>query len=194
MLLEHLRNNLERNMLFKYIVSDVENIFSTSNKTIQYNLVKCENPKGLLLDAIRMLETDAHATKGLSIVTSISEMPPMILDKERIVQVFINLLKNAIRYSNKNSTIEIFYKFNDGQHEIKFVNYGIGIPIEDSEKIFELFSRSKNAKEVEIRGSGMGLFIVKNIMKAHGGDCVIRKHHLPTEISILLPNNISNYE
>ena len=77
-------------------------------------------------------------------------------------------------------------------HEIKFVNYGIGIPLEDSDVIFDLFSRSKNAKELYRRGSGMGLYIVKGIMKAHGGDCVIRRHHQPTEISILLPNKKLN--
>lgn len=194
MLLEQLKTNMERNMLFKYIVSDVENIFSTSNKTIQYNMAWCDNPKELLLDAIRMMERDAHATKGISIVTNISDMPPMILDKERIMQVFINLLKNAIRYSNRNSTVEVFYKFTEGQHEIKFVNYGIGIPKEDSDMIFELFSRSQNARDVDVRGSGMGLYIVKGIMKAHGGDCVIRKLDRPTEISIIFPSKHMQYE
>lgn len=194
MLLGCLKTNRDRNYLFKYIVSDVENIFSMSNKTIQYNLELCKTPKKLLLDAIRLLEMDAHASKGLSIVTNISEMPPMVLDEERIKQVFINLLKNAIRYSDKNSKIEVFYKFTDDMHEIKFVNCGIGIPIEDSETIFDLFSRSKNAQDAEPRGSGMGLYIVKTIMKAHGGDCVIRKHHQPTEISILLPNKLLGYE
>lgn len=192
MLLDSIKSNRDRNMLFKYIVCDVENIYSTINNTIQYNMVMCKNPKELLLEAIRMLEKDAHYAKGISIVTGIYDMPPMYLDKDRIMQVFINLLKNAIRYSDKNSTIEVFYKFTDGMHEIKFVNYGIGIPIEDSEVIFDLFSRSKNAKELFQRGSGMGLYIVKGIMKAHGGDCVIRRHHQPTEISILLPNKKLN--
>ena len=192
MLLDSIKSNRDRNMLFKYIVCDVENIYSTINNTIQYNMVMCKNPKELLLEAIRMLEKDAHYAKGISIVTGIYDMPPMYLDKDRIMQVFINLLKNAIRYSDKNSTIEVFYKFTDGMHEIKFVNYGIGIPLEDSDVIFDLFSRSKNAKELYRRGSGMGLYIVKGIMKAHGGDCVIRRHHQPTEISILLPNKKLN--
>ena len=187
-LIDDLKSNLDRCILFKYIVSDVENIFSTSNQTIQYNIKKCERPQELLLDVVRMMERDAHASKGIGIVTNISEMPPLYLDKERIMQVFINLLKNSIRYSYDNSNINIFYKFNDNMHEIKFVNEGIGINENESESIFELFHRGQNARKIEPRGSGMGLYIVKSIMRDHGGDCVIRKFNNPTEISLLFPN------
>ena len=187
-LIDNLKSNLDRCILFKYIISDVENIFSTSNQTIQYDIRKCEQPQDLLLDVVRMMERDAHASKGIGIVTNISEMPPLYLDKERIMQVFINLLKNSIRYSYNNSTINIFYKFNDNMHEIKFVNEGIGINENESESIFELFHRGQNARKIEPRGSGMGLYIVKGIMRAHGGDCLIRKFNNPTEISLLFPN------
>lgn len=191
MLIDNLKSNLDRCMLFKYIISDVESIFSTSNQIIQYNISRCERPQDLLIDAVRMMERDAHAAKGINIVLSVSEMPPLFLDQERIMQVYINLLKNAIRYSNLNSTIEIYYKFTDGCHEVKFVNYGIGIMESDVNRIFELFHRSQNAKEIDPRGSGMGLYIVKGIMKAHGGDCFVRKCHNPTEISIIFPNKVS---
>ena len=191
-LIEYLKANLDRNMLFKYIVYDVENIYKMTDGTITYNITRQDNPQRVLLDAVRLLEKDAHATKSLNIITSVSDMPPMFFDKERITQVFINLLKNAIRYSDRGTQVEIYYKASKDFHEIKFANYGIGIQENEVDSIFELFHRGENAKQKEPNGSGIGLFIVKEIMAAHGGDCVVRRLNYPTEISILLPTNCSN--
>lgn len=187
-LISKLRENIDRYMLFKFIINDAEFIYSSSNKEIGYKIVKQEKPQEILLNAIRLLENKAHV-KGLSIRTSISNMPPLYFDKERMMQVFINLLKNAIRYSDKYTTIEIFYKKeNDLFHEIRFSNVGIGIQKDEKETIFDLFHRGKEAKKKIIQGTGMGLYIVRDIMRAHGGDCYVRKLKDPTEFVITLPN------
>ncbi len=136
------------------------------------------------------MEKDANY-KGLSIQTNISDMPPLYFDKERMKQVFINLLKNAIRYSmpsTEHNKIDIFYKLENNVHEIRFVNYGIGVKEEEKETIFELFHRGEAAKKKYTRGTGMGLYIVRDIMRAHGGDCHVRRLHNPTEFVITLPN------
>ena len=189
-LVSKLRENIDRNMLFKYIISDTEFIYSSGGKSIDYNIVKQEKPKEILLDAVRLLEKDANY-KGLSIQTNISEMPPLYFDKERMTQVFINLLKNAIRYSTPSAdhkTIDIFYKFENNVHELRFVNYGIGIKEKEKEAIFELFHRGEAAKKKLTRGTGMGLYIVRDIMRAHGGDCYVRHLKNPTEFAITSPN------
>lgn len=116
-------------------------------------------------------------------------MPALYFDKERMMQVFLNLLKNAIRYSDQYTTIGIFYKKrDDGFHEIDFANQGIGIMEEEKETIFELFHRGEAAKQKFTRGTGMGLYIVRDIMRAHGGDCYVRRLNNPTEFVITLPN------
>ncbi len=186
-LLKKLRENIDRNMIFKYIISDTEFIYSTSKRSVKYNIVKQNHPETILLDAICLLEKEAHY-KGLEIRTNISKMPPLYFDKERMMQVFINLLKNAIRYSKEGTTIDVYYKFENNIHEIRFSNYGIGIQVGEKEAIFDLFHRGEEAKKIFIRGTGLGLFIVRDIMRAHGGDCYVRQLNNPTEFVITLPN------
>ena len=190
-LIKKLRENIDRNMIFKYIISDTEFIYSACEKNIQYNIVRQDKSQEFLLDVIRLLEKDAHY-KGLRIMAHISEMPPLYFDKERMMQVFINLLKNAIRYSDNGTTIDIYYKFEKNIHEILFTNFGIGIQEKEKEAIFELFYRGETVKKNFIRGTGLGLFIVRDIMRAHGGDCYVRRLNNPTEFVITLPNKKTN--
>lgn len=191
-LVEKIHENVNRNMLFKYIISDTEFIYSSTGRSIDYNIVKQEKPQTILLDAIRLLEKQAHA-KGLSIITFIKQMPPLYFDKERMMQVFLNLLKNAIRYADNFSEISISYhKREDGLHEIRFADFGISIQEEEKESIFELFHRGTEAIEKIPRGTGMGLYIARNIMRAHGGDCYVIQLNNPTEFVITLPNKKTN--
>jgi len=115
-------------------------------------------------------------------------------------QVFINLLKNAINYSYKDSNIFIYYyfidKYEDGfsnlkWHEIRFVNNGIGIPVNEIKDIFLLYRRGSNASKLKPSGSGIGLFLVDQIIKAHGGFCKVLRPNDPTQISIYLPEKVS---
>ena len=189
-LVTKIRENVDRNLLFKYIIDDTEFIYSsTGRRSIDYNIVKQVKPQATLLDAIRLLEKEAHESKGLTIKTYIKEMPPLFFDKERMMQVFLNLIKNAIRYADKHTEISIYYnKRNDGYHEISFADVGIAIQEEEQETIFELFHRGEDAIEKFPRGTGMGLYIVRDIMRAHGGDCYVRQFDNPTEFAITLPD------
>ena len=188
--LEQLKNNIDNCFLFQHIIIDIDLIYSSSIKDIVYKIELQNEPWKILQDVIALFRIT------VPIIPAISDMPALYMDKYRIKQVFINILKNAIRYSYSGQPIEIYYKpivENNvvKQHEIKFVNYGIGILEEDKERIFELYKRGKNAAERRVSGSGMGLYIVKEIMKAHGGDCIIRKLKDPTEISLIFPNEIN---
>ncbi len=197
--LGQLKNNIDNSFLFKHIITDIDLIYSSSIKDIVYNIELQQEPQKILKEVVAFFRTE------IPILMSVSAMPPLYMDKDKIKQVFINILKNAIKYSYKKSyrrkPIEIYYKSpkeSDSKlHEIRFVNYGIGILDEDKERIFELYKRGQNASDNSgsPSGSGMGLYIVKEIMKAHGGDCIIRKlGHSdiePTEISLVFPKNKS---
>jgi signal transduction histidine kinase len=192
-----LKNNIDNCFLFHHIITDIDLIYSSSIKDIVYKIELQKEPQKILYEVIDLFRTT------LPINPAISEMPPLYMDKYRIKQVFINILKNAIKYSFEESyrrqPIEIYYKLPEesdiGQHEIRFVNYGIGILEEDKDRIFKLYKRGKNASDNggNASGSGMGLYIVKEIMKAHDGDCIIRKlgrpdGKEPTEVSLTFPN------
>ena len=118
------------------------------------------------------------------------------LNKKRMEQERMNKIKAELNeftqdkmYADKYTEISISYnKRDDGYHEIRFADVGIGIQEEEQESIFELFHRSKEAIKKIPRGTGMGLFIVRDIMRAHGGDCYVRRLENPTEFAITLPN------
>ena len=95
------------------------------------------------------------------------------IDSNRLGTVITNILDNAIRYNTKGGSVTVSLKeIRDKGNfvRISISDTGIGIPQEDLNKIFEKFHRSQNAIQTEPNGSGLGLYIAKNIIKRLGGD------------------------
>ena len=116
------------------------------------------------------------------------EQSPILImaDELKIKQVIIILLDNAIKYSNDN--IEVFLEKNEVSAIVQVRDYGIGIPQEEIENIFERFYRVDKARSRETGGSGLGLHIAKRIMKLHKGEINIKsKEGRGTVIELLLP-------
>jgi len=97
------------------------------------------------------------------------ELPKIKVDEEKIKIVIDNLLGNAIKYSPAGSQIVISLSSNEKEMRFSVKDSGIGIPKSEQEKIFKKFFRASNAKEMATEGTGLGLFITKNIVEAHGG-------------------------
>ena len=99
-----------------------------------------------------------------------ADLPKVDADPERIRAVFQNLLENAVKYSRAGGTIEIGTRQgSDGMILLTIKDDGIGIPKEQQKNIFNRFFRASNAVKAETDGSGLGLYIVKNIVERHGG-------------------------
>jgi len=98
------------------------------------------------------------------------KLPPLKLDKEKIKLAISNFIDNAVRYTPSKGKISISLKKINGK-EIKFAvkDSGIGIPRDQQHRLFTKFFRAANAIRTETEGSGLGLFITKNIVEAHGG-------------------------
>ncbi|MEA2476024.1 MAG: two-component system, OmpR family, clock-associated histidine kinase SasA, partial [Actinomycetota bacterium] len=98
------------------------------------------------------------------------DLPLVRADRDRLRQVVINLLTNATRYSPVGTTIEISARHvvDDDQVTISVADQGIGIPEEDRERIFGKFAMLPKPSWVK-KGTGLGLFITKGIIDAHGG-------------------------
>ncbi|WP_378186426.1 ATP-binding protein [Aquimarina sp. W85] len=91
-------------------------------------------------------------------------------DRDRIGQVLINLITNAIKYAPKNQLIEIsIVQKNKDYGAISIKDYGIGISKKDLSKIFDRFYRVEGENETTFSGFGIGLFLVKEIVDRHGG-------------------------
>ncbi|NCF75457.1 MAG: hypothetical protein GWO87_03150 [Xanthomonadaceae bacterium] len=83
-------------------------------------------------------------------------------------QIFLNLIDNACKYTNKGG-VDISARKNGKYAEIIIKDTGIGVSKGDQKKIFQKFTRSKEAVIENAAGSGLGLFIVEKIIKAHYG-------------------------
>jgi signal transduction histidine kinase len=94
-------------------------------------------------------------------------------DREAMEQVMHNLLDNAVKYSGAQKRIDVEVFDSKPEVVISVRDYGIGIPKADQEKIFNRFYRAGDALTSRIRGSGIGLTIVRQIVEAHGGKVTV---------------------
>ncbi|EFH81226.1 PAS/PAC sensor signal transduction histidine kinase [Ktedonobacter racemifer DSM 44963] len=97
----------------------------------------------------------------------------LIGDKGRLEQVFTNLISNAIKYSPDAKTVEIDLDASPEMVTIRVHDHGPGIPREQRDKIFERFYRVADPNQKAIPGLGMGLYIVAEIVKRHGGTITV---------------------
>lgn len=107
--------------------------------------------------------------QGLSIAFHSSPVPMLQLDKDAIAQVIVNLLDNAVKYSNGRKDIEVSVEAVGGEARIAVRDHGIGIPAAEQKKIYEKFYRVGSTLVHDIKGSGLGLSIVMHVVKAHDG-------------------------
>ena len=125
----------------------------------------------------------------------ISDNPPRILvDKDKFHQIMTNLIENAAKYSDENTPIIV----ETGQCNscdcvpIRVINTGTEIKEEDYEKIFTKFSRIDNPLTRKVQGSGLGLFITKNLVEKMDGKISVHSKDKKTIFEVLLP--IANIE
>ncbi|MFH2018838.1 MAG: ATP-binding protein, partial [bacterium] len=97
------------------------------------------------------------------------DLPAVFGDRLQIEQALSNLLSNAINYSHTGGTIKIITKKEAGGIKISIKDNGIGIPTEEKNKIFDRFFRASNAIKIVPNGSGLGLTLVKELVKSWGG-------------------------
>ncbi len=157
------------------LVSDLDEISkleSGEQLLIQENFVIQE----LLKDVYDTLEITAAEKNIALIIKKGCEVPLSVYaDKEKIRQVFINLVENAIKYGKQNGTIESsFYKVDGRRVLVEISDDGYGIGEEHLNRIFERFYRTDIARSRKVGGSGLGLAICKHIIEAHGQNIHVR--------------------
>ena len=130
-------------------------------------------PIGEYLEELVKEFTPLAAEKGLSILYKQVRSDLILFgDKERLRQVFVNLLTNAIKYTEEG-TIEILTEEEEKSVKITIKDSGIGIPAEDLPRIFERFYRVDKVRSRAVGGTGLGLAIVKHIIEAHGSKVMV---------------------
>jgi signal transduction histidine kinase len=128
---------------------------------------------------------DANFSVGISIP---EKLPTLTIDRHAMAQVFHNLLDNAYKYSGDSRTIYIAAVQDNGSIRIGIRDYGYGIPPTEVQKIFERFYRVGDALTSRIKGSGLGLTLVKEIVDAHAGKILVDSMPgMGSTFSVLLP-------
>lgn len=118
-------------------------------------------------------------------------LPNIMIDKDGIEQVILNILSNANKYTPENGNIDINGFRDNGNVVIKIKDNGFGIAKEDQNRIFERFYRVEKGRSRELGGTGLGLSIAQEIIEAHGGRIFMESElSKGTEVSIILPCHI----
>jgi two-component system sensor histidine kinase VicK len=142
----------------------------------------------MLLDSIGKLQLLAHE-KNQRVESYIQPELPMIkADRDGMEQVILNILSNAIKYTENNGIIRVNAKKRDRFIDVSISDNGIGIPEEDVGRIFERFYRVEKGRSRDMGGTGLGLSIAKEIIEAHEGTIEITsKKNKGTVVNITLP-------
>jgi two-component system phosphate regulon sensor histidine kinase PhoR len=128
---------------------------------------------GIVRRACLLLEDKAR-NKAITIdLNNIEETLPVIADPGRLEQVLVNLLDNAIKYTQEQGSITISAADTEDMVRVSLADTGVGIPPSDLPRIFERFYRVDTARSREQGGTGLGLAIVKHIIQIHGGNIVV---------------------
>jgi signal transduction histidine kinase len=98
------------------------------------------------------------------------DIPPVNVDREAIARSLLNLVNNALKYSKDQKYIGVSLYRADSCVKLEVLDHGMGIPPAEQEKIFEKFYRCGDPLVHNIKGSGLGLSLVRHIVRAHGGD------------------------
>lgn len=115
-------------------------------------------------------------------------------DEQRMIQVFQNILGNALKFTNDQGMIQTKFQDKAGQLKITVFNTGKNIPEEDLEFIFDKFYQSKNQNLRKPIGSGLGLAICKKIMLAHHGDIQVKNKEIGVAFELYLNSRNENHE
>ena len=169
------------------LINLVENMLSiTKLQNTNTNLILKEVNIKPVIEMTASIIKNQYSDKNFVIEIQAST-PPILADKDKFQQIMTNLMENAAKYGDLNSTIYIKTHFNVDMVFIDVTNHGIEIKEEDYEKIFTKFSRIDNPLTRKVQGSGLGLFITKNLTEKMGGKISVKSENNMTTFEVSLP-------
>jgi signal transduction histidine kinase len=147
--------------------------------------------KNVVFNVIAAVENRA-GEKNIQISYEIDPKVDEILGEQVLIEeTLMNILSNAIKYTQKGGKVELNVKQLDNGILVQISDTGIGIPAEQIEKIFDEFHRAENAVKIERDGTGLGLSIAKQVIMRHGGKIWAQNNsEVGTTFSFILPQKL----
>jgi len=151
------------------IVEDMLDValIQTGKLRIQREPVALEQTLRLVLDSLN------SGLEAGRVVRKIDEnLPPVDADRDKVAQILVNLISNGLKYSPATEpvTVDAAYDSERDQVVVTVADQGVGITLEDQERLFTTFHHLRHPNMAGVRGTGLGLYIVKNFVDTLGGE------------------------
>jgi two-component system sensor histidine kinase VicK len=169
------------------LVKDLLQLSKLDYDNMQWNMKQIDIYK-VVSDCAYKMNISAKQKNQTLVFDGDIDIPVIMGDKDRIEQVIVNILSNAIKYTPEGGKIEIKIAKEEDSVVIKVSDTGLGIPKEDLPRLFERFYRVDKARSRMLGGTGLGLSIAKQIVEAHKGTIKIQSEYgQGTQVFISLP-------
>ena len=180
--------NAERNLnRLGLLIDDLLDLAKLEARKMELKYELCPMDK-IVSDVLETMETWAK-NKNINLVKHLStSLPEINIDPDRVTQILVNLISNAIKFTPSGGTITVEAAVPDNsQMKVSVTDTGIGIAKEDIAKIFNKFQQVGKKKPTE-SGTGLGLAIVKELVQLHGGDITVESElENGTQFTFTLP-------
>lgn len=145
-----------------------------------------------IFDSVWPILENRAGMKSISVERKIAEdLPEMYADADKAKRSLINLVVNAVKFSNPGDTVTLAAELNDkGKVLLSVIDHGAGLPQEEAEKLFDRFKQNENASKIDSKGFGLGLNIVKEMVAINLGEVFVKSEYgLGSTFSFTLPCN-----
>ncbi len=162
-----LQNAFDSNERMIDLINDLLSVSRIESGTIE--LVPVSVDLGEMLESVIAEHLPLAAQKGVSLALLKKPMPRIDVDPKLVRQVFMNLVSNAVKYTPKGGTVRVEAARDGAWLRFAVQDTGIGVPPEEQALLFTKFFRATNAARSDAEGTGLGLYVVKQIVELSGG-------------------------
>ena len=168
------------------LVNDLLDVSRIEQKRLKLEINQFELTT-LITEVVQQLQSQA-TQKGLALTYEAQNLRPFIAaDPGKVKQVFVNLIGNAIKYTPKGS-VEVSHELEGNTVKTLIKDTGVGIPAQELPTLFEKFHRVQNEKTRQIRGTGLGLWITKQLVEMMKGKIFIESiENTGTKVIVVFP-------
>jgi len=150
------------------LIGDILDISKIQSNLLTVRLVACDVTE--VVDQVYHLAKIEIEKSGLVLVTDIEKrLPRVVADRDRLIQILVNLLNNAVKFTRENSRIRLTARRAGSEVEFAVADQGPGIPEGELSRLFGRFVQLDSTLVRRVGGTGLGLYISKNVVDAMGG-------------------------
>ncbi|MFP4497269.1 MAG: sensor histidine kinase [Vulcanimicrobiota bacterium] len=163
--------NEETNRLTRLVIG-LSDLTRATRQNSEDHAMSPVNTSKFITGVVRLFEQLAHEKQVELNINIQEELPTIYVDEDKIRQVIINLIDNALKYTaikGPGNFVEVNARATDNFVQVQVKDTGVGIPTDEKDRIFEKFYRVNKGKAAQLGGTGLGLSITREIIETHGG-------------------------